>query len=148
MDESLKKIEAVLDEKVRPILGRIHTLKPNRLEAELLSGVRIETREDVAKAADKLMEMGVHRLFISLGGDGVLAAMGEEKLWLPNLPGNMVNTTGCGDSFTAAIVWAYLEGKDLRSTAMAGLAAGSITMESNETINPAMSAELLKERLN
>ena len=60
----------------------------------------------------------------------------------------MVNTTGCGDSFTAALVWAYLEGKDLRSTAMAGLAAGSITMESNETINPAMSAELLKERLN
>ena len=116
--------------------------------AELLSGVKIESKEDVAKAADKLMEMGVHRLFISLGGDGVLAAMGEEKLWLPNLPGNMVNTTGCGDSFTAAIVWAYLEGKDLRSTAMAGLAAGSITMESHETINPAMSAELLKERLN
>ena len=141
-------VSTVKAEKLRPILDKIHTLKPNRLEAELLSGVKIETKEDVAKAADKLMEMGVHRLFISLGGDGVLAAMGEEKLWLPNLPGNMVNTTGCGDSFTAAIVWAYLEGKDLRSTAMAGLAAGSITMESNETINPAMSAELLKERLN
>ena len=141
-------VSTVKAEKLRPILGKIHTLKPNRLEAELLSGVKIESKEDVAKAADKLMEMGVHRLFISLGGDGVLAAMGDEKLWLPNLPGNMVNTTGCGDSFTAAIVWAYLEGMDLHSTAMAGLAAGSITMESNETINPAMSAELLKERLN
>ena len=139
-------VSTVKAEKLRPILGKIHTLKPNRLEAELLSGVKIETTEDVAKAADKLMELGVHRLFISLGGDGVLAAMGEEKLWLPNLPGNMVNTTGCGDSFTAAIVWAYLEGKDLRSTALAGLAAGSITMESHETINPAMSADLLKER--
>ena len=139
-------VSTVKAEKLRPILDKIHTLKPNRLEAELLSGVKIETKEDVAKAADKLMEMGVHRLFISLGGDGVLAAMGEEKLWLPNLPGNMVNTTGCGDSFTAAIVWAYLEGKDLRSTAMAGLAAGSITMESPETINPAMSADLLKAR--
>ena len=141
-------VSTVKAEKLRPILHKIHTLKPNRLEAELLSGVKIETREDVARAADKLMELGVHRLFISLGADGVLAAMGEEKLWLPNLPGNMVNTTGCGDSFTAAIVWAYLEGKDLRSTAMAGLAAGSITMESHETINPAMSAELLKSRLN
>ena len=141
-------VSTVKAEKLRPILHKIHTLKPNRLEAELLSGVKIESREDVAKAADKLMEMGVHRLFISQGGDGELAAMGDEKVWLPNLPGNMVNTTGCGDSFTAAIVWAYLEGKDLRSTALAGLAAGSITMESNETINPAMSAELLKERLN
>ena len=140
-------VSTIKAEKLRPILSRIHTLKPNRLEAELLSGVKIEGREDVAKAADKLMAMGVHRLFISLGADGVLAAMGEEKLWLPNLPGNMVNTTGCGDAFTAALVWAYLEGKDLRSTALAGLAAGSIAMESEQTINPAMSAELLKSRL-
>ena len=46
-------------EKIRPILNRIHTLKPNKLEAELLSGVKIETKEDVAKAVDKLLEMGV-----------------------------------------------------------------------------------------
>ena len=140
-------VSTVKAEKLRPILHKIHTLKPNRLEAELLSGVKIGSKEDVAKAADRLLQMGVHRLFISLGADGVLAAMGEEKLWLPNLPGNMVNTTGCGDAFTAALVWAYLEGKDLRDTAMAGLAAGSIAMESGETINPAMSAELLKSRL-
>ena len=141
-------VSTVKAEKIRPILGKIHTLKPNRLEAELLSGVPIHCTDDVAKAADKLLQMGVHRLFISLGADGVLAAMGDEKLWLPNLPGNMVNTTGCGDSFTAALVWAYLEGKDLRDTTLAGLAAGSITMESKETINPAMSAEALKARIN
>ena len=140
-------VSTVKAEKLRPILDKIHTLKPNRLEAELLSGVKIETEEDVARAADKLLEMGVHRLFISLGGDGVLAAMGQEKLWLSNLPGNMVNTTGCGDAFTAALVWAYLEGSSLKETALAGLAAGSIAMESNETINPAMSEEALKERM-
>jgi len=133
--------------KLRPILEKIHTLKPNRLEAELLSGVKIENQEDVTAAADKLLEMGVHRLFISLGAEGVLAAMGDEKLWLPNLPGNMVNTTGCGDAFMAALVWAYMEGSDLRTTALAGLAAGSIAMESGATINPAMSAEELKVRM-
>jgi pseudouridine kinase len=47
----------------------------------------------------------------------------------------------------AALVWAYLEGTDLENTARAGLAAGSIAMESNETINPNMSAEALKERM-
>ena len=135
-------------EKLRPILHRIHTLKPNKLEAELLSGVKIETKEDVEKAADKLLELGVHRLFISLGGDGVYAAMGSERLWLPNLPGHMVNTTGCGDAFMAAIGWAYLEGMNLKETALAGLAAGSIAMESAETINPAMSATAIKNRIN
>lgn len=69
-------------EKLRPILGKIHTLKPNRLEAELLSGVPIHTREDVEKAAEVLTGLGVHRMFISLGTDGVCAAMGQTRLWL------------------------------------------------------------------
>ena len=141
-------VSTIKAEKLRPILHKIHTLKPNRLEAELLSGVKIESKEDVAKAAEKLLELGVHRLFISLGADGVFAAMGAEQLWLPNLPGKMVSTTGCGDAFMAALVWAYLEGSDLKQTALAGLAAGSIAMESTETINPLMSAAELKTRMN
>ena len=134
-------------EKLRPILNRIHTLKPNKLEAELLSGIPIRSQADVLKAADKLLEMGIHRLFISLGADGVLAAMGDQRLHLKNLPGKMVNTTGCGDAFMAALVWAYLQGSNLQTTALAGLAAGSIAMESAQTINPAMSADALKARM-
>ncbi len=134
-------------EKLLPILGRIHTLKPNKLEAELLSGVQIQSMEDVERAADALLEKGVHRLFISLGSEGVYAAMGGERLWLPNLPGEKVNTTGCGDSFMGAVGWAYLEGMDLKETALAGLAASAITLESAETINPAMSATAVKERI-
>ncbi len=134
-------------EKLRPILHRIHTLKPNKLEAELLSGVKIESREDAAKAADKLTALGVRRIFITLGADGVYAAHGDKRLWLPNIPGQMVNTTGCGDAFMAALVWAYLRGSDLETTACAGLAASSIAMESGETINPAMSAEALEHRM-
>jgi len=134
-------------EKLRPILHKIHTLKPNKLEAELLSGVKIESREDVIKAADRLMELGLHRMFLSLGSEGVYAAMGRQRLWLPTIPGRMVGTTGCGDAFMAALVWAYLQGSDLETTARAGLAAGSIAMESAETINPSLSAESLKERM-
>ena len=140
-------VSTVKAEKLRPILHKLHTLKPNKLEAELLSGVKIETIEDVEKAADKLLEMGVHRLFISLGADGIYAAMGTQRLHLPNLPGRMVNTTGCGDAAMAAIAWAYLEGMDLKQTALAALAAGAIAMESEETINPAMSATALRNRI-
>ena len=134
--------------KLLPILHRIHTLKPNRLEAELLSGVPIRCKEDAELAAGALLEKGVRRIFISMGADGVYAATAEQRLWLPNLPGNMVNTTGCGDAFMAALVWAYLEGTDLRDTALAGLAAGAIAMESQETINPNMSATAIRSRMN
>ena len=134
-------------EKLRPILSRIHTLKPNTLEASILSGVEIHTDADVELAADRLLQMGVHRLFLSLGSRGVYAAMGSERLWLQNLPGTMVNTTGCGDAFMAALVWAYLEGMDLKDTALSGLAAASVAMESPETINPNLSAEAVQSRI-
>lgn len=133
--------------KLLPILDKIHTLKPNRLEAELLSGVRIHTKEDAEQAAQALLAKGVGRVFLSMGADGVYAATKTQKLWLSNLPGAMVSTTGCGDAAMAALVWAYLEGMDLKQAALAGLAAGAIALESAETINPAMSATALKTRM-
>ncbi len=134
-------------EKLRPILGKLHTLKPNRMEAELLSGMTIRSRADVEAAAGKLLEAGLKRVFISLGSEGCYGATETEALWMENLPCRMVNTTGCGDSFMAALVWAYLEGLELKDTLRAALAAGSITIESAETISPDMCEELLRERM-
>ena len=133
-------------EKLVPILSKIHTLKPNRLEAALLSGVPIRTNADAEEAAQVLLRQGVQRVFLSMGADGMYAADQEQGLWLSNLPGNMVSTTGCGDACMAALVWAYMEELDLQSSALIGLAAGSIAMESAETINPAMSATALRMR--
>lgn len=140
-------VSTIKAEKLKPILHRIHTLKPNRLEAELLSGIPIREKQDAEKAAKALIEKGVQRVFLSMGADGMYAATAQEQLWLQNLPGNMVSTTGCGDAVTAALVWAYLQELDLRGSALAGLAAGSIAMESAETINPAMSATALNVRM-
>lgn len=134
-------------EKIRDLLPYIHTLKPNRLEAELLSGIPIRKKEDVEAAVDVLLQQGVKRVFVSMSGDGVYAADGQERIWLPIIPGEMVNTTGCGDAFAAALVWAYMEGLSLKETAQAALAAGSLAMESSETINARMSPDTLRERM-
>ena len=134
-------------EKLRPILGRLHTLKPNKMEAELLSGIPIRDRADAEKAARALLDTGLKRVFLSLGGDGMYAATQEESLWMENLPCSIVNTTGCGDSAMAALVWAYLEELSLAESVRAALAAGSITIESPETISPEMSEELLRSRM-
>ena len=52
--------------KLQPVLGRLHTLKPNRLEAELLSGVKITDDVSLHRAADALLKTGLHRVFICL----------------------------------------------------------------------------------
>ena len=133
--------------KVKPVLGRLHTLKPNRIEAELLSGVAITDDKSLAAAADALLETGLRRVFISLGAEGVYAADhlgGREKV--PCLPAEMVNTTGCGDAFMAALAWGWLEGLGLREAALAGEAASAISMEGKETINPDLSVDALRRR--
>lgn len=133
-------------QKLHRILSKIHTLKPNVLEAALLAGIAIESKADVETAAQILLDKGVNRVFITMGPEGVYAAEDGKQKWISNLPGKMVNTTGCGDAFTAALVWAYFQEKDLQESALAGLAAGSIAMESQETINPAMNINALKNR--
>lgn len=133
-------------EKVLPILSKIHTLKPGLPELELLSGVKIESDTDLKTAANRLLEQGVQQIFVSMGEQGIYAASRDQQVRLPALPCTPVNTTGCGDSVTAALVWACMEGLDLRKTALAGLAASAITAESAETINPAMSATAIRSR--
>jgi pseudouridine kinase len=134
-------------EKLRPILGRLNTLKPNRMEAELLSEIRITDEKSMHRAAEKLLETGLHRVFLSLGADGVFAANGKESHVYPCLPAAVRSTTGAGDAFMAALVWAYLEGMDLEDTARAASAAAAIATESEETINPALSETALRERI-
>ena len=46
-------------EKLAGLLPRIHTLKPNALEAELLSGVPVVDRDSARRAARRLIDLGV-----------------------------------------------------------------------------------------
>lgn len=133
--------------KILPILPKIHTLKPSRAELEALTGLPVTNKQELLKATEQLLRLGVRRVFVSLGCNGVLAAMGRERLLLPPLPGHEICARGCGDAFMAALVWAYLECSSLRPTALAGLAAAAITMESRQVINPALSATLLRTRM-
>lgn len=134
-------------EKLRPILGKLHTLKPNRIEAELLSGVEITDDKSLEKAAQTLLDTGLHRVFISLGTEGVLAADRHQMLRQPCFPAEMKNATGAGDAFMAALAWAYLEGTDLQETAKAAAAAAAIAVESGETINPTMSPDTVRRKM-
>ena len=48
------------------VLDKIDTLKPNRIEAEMMTGIKI-TDCETAQIAAKLLEYGVKNVFISLG---------------------------------------------------------------------------------
>ncbi len=140
-------ISTVKAGRVADALGAIYTLKPNRLEAEALSGVAITDKTSLHVAAEALLATGLRRAFVSLGSAGVLCADHDQLVRLPLLPCEVVDTTGGGDAMMAGLVWAYLRGLDLRESGMAGLAASAIAVESAQTVSPTMSEEALLERM-
>lgn len=132
--------------KLKPILSYLNTLKPNRLEMEVLSGIKIVNNETLEKAADVLLDKGVKNLFISLGRDGVYYANKEEKKHIPCFSCNVVNTTGCGDSFMAAAAYGMQEGFSIEKSARLGLAASSICIETTGAISEEMSIQNIVNR--
>ena len=140
-------VSVIKSARLSRIPGRIHTLKPNRAEAERLSGMPVTNRDEALAAAKKLLETGIRRVFITLGGGGILAADEKERLFSEPLPGNVKGLTGAGDAFMAGLVFAYLQGISLQETVNTALAAAAVATESAETINAHLSRNALKEKL-
>lgn len=126
-------------EKLRGVLRKLHTLKPNKLEAELLSGVKITDEASLEQAAQALLATGLKRVFISLGSQGLYCASGSERLRVPCPETTLVNATGGGDALMAGLVKGYLLGLSLADTARLALACSSIAVEGTQTINDALS---------
>lgn len=132
--------------KLRGALGRLQAIKPNRLEAEILTGMPIRDFMDAAEAARRLADMGVKQVYLTMGEQGALCADARQCIFLPGQTRGVLNTTGAGDAFMAALVWSFCEGMDLRRGGIAGMAASQIAMGSLETVNPDMNrANLMKK---
>ncbi|MFC2765605.1 MAG: PfkB family carbohydrate kinase, partial [Lancefieldella parvula] len=139
-------VSSIKAQKLKKVLGKLYTLKPNRLEAEMLSGIKITDDASLEAAAHELLATGLKRVFISLGEKGLLCADHEKTIRLPLLPAKLINMTGAGDAMMAGITWAYTQGMTLEQTGLVGMAASSIAIEGEETINSQLNVEEVIKR--
>jgi len=133
--------------KAKNCIGRFFAVKPNRIEAEVLSGIRIETEEDLGRAARWFMEQGVKQVFITLNKDGVYYCDGEKEGVIRPGEVNLVSATGAGDSFSAMILLGIAEERDIEEVARMGMAASSIAMESRAAVNDKLNREEILRRM-
>lgn len=140
-------VSTVKSKKLKPYLSRLHTIKPNKIEAQELTGITITDNDSVREAGQRLLEMGVKNAFISLAEDGIMA-VSEEGAWhVPICGSNVVNVTGAGDASLAALCISFLMAKSPREAAMYANAAASITIESEKTVSDLMSLDKLEEKI-
>ena len=117
--------------KLSGVLDRLAMFKPNRYEAERLTG-----ESDPEKAALALVRAGVKRAYVSCGDRGMIAADENGAVHIEAEKIAVVNANGAGDACTAAIVCASLLGRSLEECARCGIKAGSVTAMSSETNSP------------
>lgn len=119
-------------------LPYLHTLKLNLKEA-----LTVTQTTTYAEAAQKLLNLGVAHVYITLSGEGVYCRNAAEEWLFPALPGEIVNTTGAGDAFLAGVVYAHAKGIDFPQTAQYGLMAARATLMSPKAVNPDIANILL-----
>ena len=133
---------------VAPFIGRFHTAKPNRMELGILAGMEIQSDSDLERAGETVLNKGLRRLFVSLGAEGCLYMDDTGTVLRRKLrPAKMVNASGAGDSFAAAMLYATLHGFGVEKTLDYAMAAGIAAVSHERTINPNMSTALLEEIL-
>lgn len=130
--------------KIKDNLRHVFAIKSNILETEILSGQKISSMDDVRLAAKKILKLGIENIFVSMGKDGVYYSDGVNCGVVDCVKTDVVNTTGAGDSFMSAIVWANLNNVGIKSAAKAGIAASSICVRSSKTVGDDLNEDALK----
>lgn len=117
-------VQPVSDE----LLGKIDIIIPNEVEASILTGVKIETDEDVRKAAQVFLHKGIKNVIITLGSKGVYACTKDDEKFIPVIPVKAIDTTGAGDAFSGGFVTALAEGKDFFKAVEFGNVVGALSV--------------------
>jgi sugar/nucleoside kinase (ribokinase family) len=110
-------------ERLAPLLGHADWFLPNADQLLALTG-----RASLAGAMDDIMALGARGVAVTLGADGCLVATRQDPaaMALPALKVDVVDTTGCGDGFTAGMLAGLLLGADPVDAAWLGVACGSL----------------------
>ena len=114
-------------------------IKPNREELQLLFGYRLSAPETVAESAWQLLNRGIPQVAVSLGAEGALLATRKTVLYAAAPPVTAANTTGAGDTMTAALVYAQLHGLSPEETLRFAVAAATAKVVRRGTSPPVMS---------
>ena len=101
---------------------------PNETEAEFYTGIKITNEKEAKQAADKLINLGIKKIIITLGEKGLFYSDGQEEIHLKASSVKAIDTTGAGDAFNGALAFSLTKGKPIKACLeLANKAAGLST---------------------
>jgi len=131
--------------KLKNTVGTARIFKPNIVETEAFTGIRLNEDSDFTDAMNAYHESGIEKIFISAGARGIFYSDGKMMGLSPSLPVQIKSVTGAGDAASAALILSSI--MDLNaatSAALANLTAASSLLSSG-TINRQLSLTYLEK---
>ncbi len=118
----------------------------NRGELETRAGRALPTESAVRDACRALQADGAQDVIVTCGAAGVYHTVPGDLQWLPAhevAEAAVVDVTGAGDAFSAAVCWSLAQGDcDLSRACGRGLEAAALTLQSPYTVSPALNATI------
>lgn len=112
----------------KELFRHLYMVTPNRIEAEMLTGIKIANDADVEKVAEEICAMGVKNVIITLGSKGCLIREEGVSYRIDAFKVAPVDTTAAGDTFNGALCVGLSEGMDLKQAAVMASKASSIAV--------------------
>jgi sugar/nucleoside kinase (ribokinase family) len=109
---------------IAPALPHLDYLLPNDEQAIGFTG-----ESDLESACRALVERGVGCVAATCGADGVLLTDGGAVERVPAFEVNVVDTTGCGDAFSAGFLRGLALGRDRRTAVALGCATAALVAQ-------------------
>lgn len=110
------------------LLALVDMITPNETEAEILTGIAVNSDEDAARAAAALHDKGIRSVLITLGSRGVWLSEAGKGERIAGFKVQAVDTIAAGDTFNGALITALLEGKPVRQAVRFAHAAAAIAV--------------------
>lgn len=114
------------------LLGALHTVKTNELEAAALAGTAPGA---IDAAVDAFLGAGAGRVIITGGIAGALFATATARMRFVPPPARVVSATGAGDAYMAGLVYAELAGFDTTHAAAFSSAMAALALASERTVS-------------
>jgi pseudouridine kinase len=133
--------------RIKHLIPYFHTIKPNRIEAEVLCGFELKSTEDIRKAGAYFRSIGNQNVIISLDADGIYYNNGEREGIIKANQVPVVNVTGAGDSCVAGIGYGFMNELSIVDTVKYAIVMSAITISHAETIHPNMGQAIVEQYL-
>ncbi|GAC86967.1 ribokinase [Gluconobacter thailandicus F149-1 = NBRC 100600] len=104
----------------------IDVLTPNESETFQLTGIRAETVEDAARAAEVLLAKGAKAALVKMGSRGVFWHDGTRSGYSAPFQVQPVDTVAAGDCFNAGLAYALAQGQTLEKAVRIASACGAL----------------------